>query len=96
MIFRYVYVHLYFTVNAEFIFKRCPYGGRVSKPLPGETCTLNIVPGQSGNDELQVSRFNLLHHFSNLTYVDVRQGVLFPQKLQRERVVCRMDHYPAS
>ena len=64
------------------------------KPLPGESCALNVAPGQSGDEELQVSWLGLLHYFSDLAHVNIRQGVLFPQEIQRERAVCRMDHYP--
>ena len=63
-------------MNAKLTFKRCPCSGGVVKPLPGETHALNIAPGQSGDDELQVSWLDLLHHFSDLAHINIRQGCL--------------------
>ena len=65
-------------MDAELTFKLIPGGWIIIEPLPGKPHALNIVPGQSGNNEPQVSRLDLFRHFSDLTHVDVRQGALFP------------------
>lgn len=66
------FLHLCFFMNAELTFKLRPRSGGIIKPLPSKAYALNIVPGQSGDDELQMSWFNLFYHFSDLAHINIR------------------------